>query len=83
MNNHTEPPEELREAFVSTFAKYFLEANRTHNLMLDVSIFPVSLQERLAILDQRQLESVALEKYLSARTKLLAAASQVGLLADS
>lgn len=64
----------LRAAFERSLTKYFLEAKRTHELMLAVQNFPTSLQEQRAIFEQRMLETAAFQDYYLARARFFKAA---------
>jgi hypothetical protein len=72
--NNTTNPNRLRVACLRSLERYFFEANRTCKLLIAVKKFPASHRERLAIREQRMVETAALQDYLSARARLMEAA---------
>ena len=73
INNRTDA-NGLRVACLRSLDKYFCEANLTCKLLIAVKKFPASHREQQAISEQRLLETIALQDYLSARARLLEAA---------
>ena len=68
---------ELQEACVRSFRRYFREANRTCKLLASLKMFPITLDQRLALAQQRQKEIYAYQSYRCVRGKFLELASDV------
>ena len=72
-----EPEEVLQELHVRcvrALGAYMTEANKTCKLLTAIAVFPVSLDARLEILEQRKVENEAHEEYQAARSSLFKAA---------
>ena len=61
----------LRAECVRSFSHYFREARRTCKLLTSFATFPISLDQRLALVKQRQREIYAYQSYRYARGKFL------------
>lgn len=61
---------QLRIACVQALRKYMREADKTCTLLNSIRQFPVPLEKRLAILDQRLVENAAHERYQQSRQQL-------------
>jgi hypothetical protein len=61
---------QLRTECVRTLRKYMHEADKTCTLLNSIRMFPVPLEKRLAILDQRLVENAAHERYQTSRQQL-------------
>jgi hypothetical protein len=64
----------LRTGCVRALRNYMRAANKTCTLLNAIRKFPVPLEQRLAILDQRLAENAAHERYQLARQQLFRAA---------
>lgn len=69
---------QLRVACLRLLAAYVFEADRTLSLLASYKKFPITLQKRLALIEQEQKENDAYQDYHSARAKMMD-----GVLADS
>lgn len=61
---------QLRTECVRALRKYMREADKTCTLLHSIRVFPVPLERRLAILDQRLVENAAHERYQLSRQQL-------------
>jgi hypothetical protein len=57
----------------AAFHDYMAAVNRTFALLADLETFPVSIDKRLEIVQQRQRETLAREKFHTAREALFSA----------
>jgi hypothetical protein len=60
---------------VRTLRSYITEANETCKLLVGVQTFPVSVEQRIGIVEQRQRENIASDQYHVARRRLFDAAN--------
>ena len=67
--------EQLHIECVRALRSYMMEANETCKLLTQIKNFPVSVNQRVAILEQRRTENLASDKYQEARRKLFKAAN--------
>jgi hypothetical protein len=70
-----EPIYELHSQCVRALRDYIAEANKTCKLLNDLTTFPTTLEQRNAVLEQRQAENKAQEQYQMARNDLFTAAA--------
>jgi hypothetical protein len=68
---------ELQTFCVRALKRYMDEARKTCLILSDINEFPVSLEARRDILQQRQSENAAHEDYQAARKHLFRAANWV------
>ena len=66
--------EQLHIDCVRTLRSYIAEANQTSKLLVQVEKFPVPTVQRFQMLEQRQRENIALDRYQDARKRLFEAA---------
>ena len=71
----TEDMLDLHVKCVRALRDYIAEANHTCKVLSDIESFPVSIDKRLAILEQRRAENVAAQRYQDARQGLFSAAN--------
>ena len=74
MNNSSEKLLQLQKTCIQALRNYIREAGKTCAILEDINTFPVSTEAKLRILEQRQLENAAHERYQHARRNLFAAA---------
>ena len=74
MTNHTEDVEHLHINCVRALRQYIVEANKTCRLLNSIKNFPVTLENRLAIIEQRQNENERHSQDQIAREQLFRAA---------
>jgi hypothetical protein len=74
MPDRNEDVERLHVNCVTALRRYIGEANKTCKLLMGIGRFPVNLQTRTAILEQRQVENDAHMQYQIAREDLFKAA---------
>jgi hypothetical protein len=67
--------EEMHADCVRALRRYITEANKTCRLLEDITKFPINLETRSEILEQRLVENEAQERYQRARQALFQAAN--------
>jgi hypothetical protein len=74
LDGQKEDLEQLHIECVRSLRSYMSVANQTCKLLTRIEKFPVSADQRLEILEQRQHENLAFERYRNARNRLFEAA---------
>jgi hypothetical protein len=74
MVHEINPVQDLHVACVRELRAYIAEANQTCKLLLGVKGFPIPPNHRIAMLEQRQRENIAYDRYQDARRRLFEAA---------
>lgn len=62
----------LREEFLETLENYIQESRKTCDVLNSIDKLPISMKQRLTILDQRQKENRAHERHQVVRERLFA-----------
>lgn len=74
MSGKTPDVPALHRSCVESLKRYISEANKTCSMLNDIRSFPISLQQKLAIIEQRARENQAQSNYQLARSDLFEAA---------